>query len=174
MTNDKGPSKNPVDIIDNNLISEIELLIADTTILDIPSTQLTRLIEVGEGQSFVDSNGTPLHEPTQRLIFKNSKKDSLIGLFNEFLKMRQQKIPTTCIILYRHVFILKNANHNINEQIDFAFDCPLSIDYLHRGIVIQPLEESKDTKKVLDKLVNLLQSENAFIPSYGPQPPPNN
>ena len=51
VTNDKGPSKNPVDIIDNNLISEIELLIADTTILDIPSTQLTRLIEVGEGQS---------------------------------------------------------------------------------------------------------------------------
>ena len=78
--------------IDTNAISKIELLIADTSIIDLPSKQLTQLIEIGEGESFVDSSGKPFYPPSQKIIFNGSSKDSLMEIFNSYLYM-----PTTRI-----------------------------------------------------------------------------
>lgn len=172
VTNDKTAIHKPVKPIDKTSISEIKLLIADTSILNLPSVQLTPMIEIGDGSCFVDSNGIPLHQPTQTISFKNTQKDSLIDLFNEFLKLDKSMEPTNCIILYTHVFILLDNQKNITEQIDFAFECPPRIDYLHRGTVIEPDEESVIYKKHFDSFIGILRSANAFIPIYGPPPPP--
>lgn len=156
--------------IDKNSISEIRLLVADTSIIDLPSKQLTKLIDVGEGQSFVDSLGNPFCKPAQIILFKASSKDSLVDVFNSFLDSSKQDTSlSSCIILYNHVFLLYNKNNKLVEQIDFAFDCPMQIDYLHRGKVVKVQDENS---KLIVKLVNNLKAVNAYIPAFGPPPNP--
>ena len=72
--------------IDKSAISTIEVLIADTSIIDLPSKQLTKLIDVGNAQSFVDSSGNPFYKPSQIITFKSSDKDSLVDIFNSFFR----------------------------------------------------------------------------------------
>jgi hypothetical protein len=134
--------------IDSSAISRIELLIADTSIVDLPSKQLTKLIAVGEGQSFVDSSGNPFHKPSQIITFINSDKDSLVSIFNSFLNSSQQdEDATTCITLYNHVFLLYDTKNTIAEQVDFAFDCPMQFDFLHRCFVSAGLTSRAHRKK---------------------------
>jgi hypothetical protein len=169
-TIDKNTTRDFIEHIDKNAVSKIDLLIVDTSIIDLPSKQLTKLIDIGDGQSFVDSSGNPFCKPSQIITFKNSSKDSLIDIFNSYLDSGQQKLePTMCIILYNHVFILYDNRNRITEQIDFAFNCPMRFDYLHRGVVVKPKNESS---KLLATFVNKLKSVGAFIPVYGPPPPP--
>jgi hypothetical protein len=168
---DKKSISNSIKHIDKNAISKIDLLIADTSIIDLPSKQPSKLIDIGEGNpSFVDSSGNPLCKPSQIITFKNFDKDSLINIFNSFLDSTQQNIAaTTCITLYTHVFLLFDSTNKINEQIDFAFDCPMQFDYLHRGITF----EVKNYKsELITAFINKLRSVNAFIPVYGPPPAP--
>lgn len=159
-------------LIDKKVISKIDLLIADTSIIDLPSKQLTKLIDIGDGQSFVDSSGNPFCKPSQIITFKGSGKDSLINIFNSYLDSGQQKIvPTTCITLYNHVFILYDTKNRIEEQIDLAFNCPMRLNYLHRGVVVEPKDENSDSFRIF---VNKLRLVGAFIPSYGQPPSPKN
>lgn len=171
-TIDKESASNSIKNIDKSSISKIALLIADTSIINLPSKQLTKLINVGDGQSFVDSSGNPLCKPSQTIIFKNSGSDSLINIFNSILNLPQQSNATTsCITLYTHVFLLFDNDNKIIEQIDFAFSCPMQFNYLKRGITF----EVKDYKsKLITSLINQLKSTNAFIPTYGPPPAPSN
>jgi len=156
--------------IDKNAISKIELLIADTSIIDLPLKQLTKLIDIGEGQSFVDSSGNPFYKPSQIITFTNSGKDSLVNIFNSFLDSSQQDAkPTTCITLYNHVFLLYDNKNNVEEQVDFAFDCPMQFDFLHRG---KTVEVKDDYSELITRFVKQLKLVNAFIPVYGPPPPP--
>jgi hypothetical protein len=154
--------------IDQDSISKIDLLIADTSIIDLPSKQLTKLIDIGGAQSFVDSFGNPLYKPSQVITFKNLDKDSLVNIFNTFLdSISQKNNPTTCITLYNHVFVLYDTKNKIKEQIDFAFDCPMRFDYLQRGLIIEPKNENS---KLMTTLIDKLRSAGAFIPSYGSPP----
>jgi hypothetical protein len=156
--------------IDSSAISRIELLIADTSIVDLPSKQLTKLIAVGEGQSFVDSSGNPFHKPSQIITFINSDKDSLVSIFNSFLNSSQQdEDATTCITLYNHVFLLYDTKNTIAEQVDFAFDCPMQFDFLHRGKTVAVKDYYSE---LMTRFVRQLKLKNAFIPEYGPPPPP--
>jgi len=165
-------SKSFRNYINKNEISRIDLLIADTSIIDLPSKQLTRLIDIGDGQSFVDSFGNPFYKPSQIITFSKADKDDLINIFNSYLDSGLQKIePTTCIVLYNHVFILYDNKNKIKEQIDFAFNCPIRFNYLHRGLVVEPKDENSN---LLKTFVNKLKSVNAFIPPYGQPPLPNN
>jgi len=162
---DNVETKNSRKYIDKNLISRIDLLIADTSIIDLPAKQLTKLIEIGDGQSFVDSTGIPFCKPSQIITFRGLSKDTLINIFNSYLDSGQQKIePTTCIILYNHVFILYDNKNKKEEQIDFAFNCPIRFNYLERGEVIQPKDEKS---KLLMGFIDKLKISGAFIPIYG-------
>lgn len=161
-SNDRKNTTDFTEHIDKNVVSKIDLLIADTSIINLPEKQLTKLVDIGYGQSFVDSSGNPLYKPSQIITFKNSGKDSLIDIFNSYLDSGQQNIePTTCIILYNHVFILYDNRNRIIEQIDFAFNCPMQFDYLSRGMVVDPKDENS---KLLTTFVNKLRSVGAFIP----------
>jgi hypothetical protein len=171
-TIDKKSIDNSIKHIDKNAVSKIDLLIAGTSIIDLPAKHLSKLIDIGDGQSFVDSSGNPLCKPSQIITFKNLDKDSLINIFNSFLDSLQQNTATKiCITLYTHVFLLYDYDNKINGQIDFAFDCPMQFDYLHRGITF----EVKDYKsKLITAFINKLKSVNAFIPIYGPPLLPKN
>lgn len=156
--------------IDKSAISRIELLIADTSIIDLPSKQLTKLIDIGEGQSFVDSSGNPFYKPSQIITFTNAAKDSLVDIFNSFLDLSQQELePTTCIILYNHVFILYDTKNVIVEQIDLAFDCPIQFNYLHRGKIVKVID---DNSVLMTGFIKKLKLANVFIPVYGKPPLP--
>lgn len=156
--------------IDASDITKIELLIADTSIIDLPSKQLTKLIDIGEGQSFVDSSGNPLYKPSQIITFTSADKDSLVHIFNSFLDSLQPDIEsTTCITLYNHVFLLYDKKNNIQEQVDFAFDCPMQFDFLHRGKIVTI---KHGYSELMTRFVKKLKLVDAFIPVYGPPPPP--
>ena len=156
--------------IDEHNISKIELLIADTSIIDLPSKQLTKLNDIGEGQSFVDSSGNPFYKPSQIITFTKGDKDSLIHIFNSFLDSSQQDAePTTCITLYNHVFLLYDKRNNVEEHVDFAFDCPMQFDFLHRGKTVKVKD---DYSELMTRFVKKLKEVNAFIPVYGTPPPP--
>lgn len=157
-------------LINESNISKIELLIADTSIIDLPIKQLTKLCDIGAGQSFVDSSGNPFHTPSQIITFTNADKDSLVQIFNSFLDSLQDDAePTTCITLYSHVFLLYSKKNNIEEQVDFAFDCPMQFNFLHRG---KTLEVKDDYSELMTRFVKKMKLVNAFIPVYGSPPPP--
>lgn len=154
--------------IDSSAISKIELLIADTSIIDLPSKQLTKLTDIGDGQSFVDSLGNPFCKPSQIITFTNSDKDSLISIFNLFLDSTQQNEETTsCITLYTHVFLLYNKKNEIAEQVDFAFACPMQFDFLYRGKAVRIVDANSE---LITKFVKQLKLANAFIPIYRKPP----
>ena len=152
-------------------ISKIVLLIADTSIIDPANKELPPLIDLGVGATFVDSTGKALFKPTQEIIFRGSLKDTLVDIFNNYLNILQDDtLSTSCFRLYRHVFILYDSTGRINEQINLCFDCT-TLDYWHRDAFIEFVDEYKT---LFDKIVEILKNANAYVPVYGPPPPPPN
>jgi hypothetical protein len=152
--------------INNQTITKIELLIADTSIINFPEKQLANSPLIGDGQSFMDSAGNLICKPSHHIVFNGSDKDTLLNMLNAFSDSLQELTPTTCITLYNHVFLMYN-NNQVTEKIFFAFNCPLQFNFLNRGKVIVPRDEQSE---LLTRFVNQLKSKGAFIPNYGPPP----
>ena len=154
--------------IDKLNISKMELLVADTSIIDPVKKEPPPLVRIGDGFGFVDSTGKPVFEPTQKIIFNPYATDSLVDIFNIYLHIPQDTtISTNCSILYRHVFILYDTTGKINEQINLCLDCT-KLDYLKRGAIIQFLDNNE---VLFSRLIKNLKSSGAYIPSHVKQSP---
>ena len=165
-TNEGNPTENNLSQrkyqpIDKRDITKIILLIADTSIIDPSHKELPPLIQIGSGAGFVDSSARPILKPTQEIILENSAKDTFLDIFNNYLKVPQDTtVGTSCFILYRHVFILYDAQGRISEQINLCLDCT-KLDFLRRGAFIQFLDNNRS---LFSLLIQNLKLTNAYVP----------
>ena len=110
--------------LDKNDITKIELLIADSSLIDPVHKELPILTKIGAGLSFLDSTGKLTLRPTQRIDFTQSEKNKLIDIFNNYLTMPQDPtLARACSILYRHVFVLYDNLGKTREQVYLCLDC---------------------------------------------------
>jgi hypothetical protein len=158
-------SKTRYPALDKDNITKIELLIADSSIIDPLHKELPRLTPIGLGLSFIDSAGNQILVPTQKITVTGSEKNIWVDIFNNYLEVPQDTtIGTACDVSYRHVFILYNPLGKINEQIYLCLDCT-KFDFIKRHAFLQFL----DQKKILfDQLIKALKNRGAYVPNYGP------
>ena len=118
-------------ILDKNDITEIKLLVADSSIFGDSKwmyNQNTGLIWDKNGNMFfVDSSGKPLHSPMQQVTFKGAEKDELIDILNTIKLNAKKSYSRTCILLLRHSLLLFSDSGKLNSKVDICFDCAEAI-----------------------------------------------
>jgi hypothetical protein len=151
--------------LDKNSIDKIELLIADSSLIDPVHKELPTLARIGKGLSFLDSAGILTLKPTQRISFTQSEKNKLVDIFNNYLTIPQDTtLATACSILYRHVFVLQDSVGKNQEQIYLCLDCT-NLDFIKNNAHVKFLDQSE---ALFRQLIMILRNGGAYVPSYGP------
>lgn len=147
-------------IFDKSTISKIELLVADSTLLnEWQNHQDSGLTVIDGAVYFVDSTGAALHTPMQKIVFDAAAKDSLLSILNAFLDHSNNEAPAkACILLFRHSLLFYNKNNELVSKADICFDCG--------ALVVSGLQKNVDLyqdQATYKSLIALFKARNVYL-----------
>jgi hypothetical protein len=96
-------------------VSEIKILVADTTIMGDVSFEKSdsRFVYISGGVGFVDSMGRTTHPPIQKVALSNSQRDKFLNLLRPIvLKEGDILSESACTPIFRHAALFTIPKRN--------------------------------------------------------------
>lgn len=164
-------SKGQNDLFDKDRITQIELLVADSSIFDNNNIeeQKGRLLYMYDGLGFVDSSGKPLHKPLQRILFKGAEKDKLLDILFAYFSKNTGEQLTACAPMYRHAFLFYSDSDKPVDQIHLCLQCSI-FNFLTNKKRVELIQEDKH---LYGQLIELLREKGVYLYLMIPPPPGN-